>query len=275
VVAPVSILAAVVQVSAMPGGVFTQSGTSAAPPTIHAGDLAAFGAGFAVVAVLNAIAGQFAAAASFKIVSSAYLGEEMGWRPSARFARENIRSLLWLETLLVFFLILGFSACVVPGIYFYGAWAVATPVLLLEGTRGRKALKRSRALVRGRWWPTSAALALAGILAGIISTMMSGLFLALSHAGGNDVVSIVAQGIGRTLSSVLTTPLSAAVITVIYFDLRVRKEGFDLELLARRVGVEPGPRDHSSLLPDPLDPRPTSGSQPPFWPPPPGWRPDE
>ena len=40
----------------------------------------------------------------------------------------------------------------------------------------------------------------------------------------------------NTLSSLITLPLFAAVLTIIYFDLRVRKEGFDLQLLARGVG---------------------------------------
>jgi hypothetical protein len=37
-------------------------------------------------------------------------------------------------------------------------------------------------------------------------------------------------------SSVITTPFMAAVLVLIYFDLRVRKEGFDLEVLAQGVG---------------------------------------
>ena len=40
----------------------------------------------------------------------------------------------------------------------------------------------------------------------------------------------------NTLSSLITLPLFAAVLTIIYYDLRVRKEGFDLHLLAQGVG---------------------------------------
>jgi hypothetical protein len=43
----------------------------------------------------------------------------------------------------------------------------------------------------------------------------------------------------------ISTPLQAALLTVLYFDLRVRKEGFDLELLAREMGAgaQPGVPD--------------------------------
>jgi hypothetical protein len=68
----------------------------------------------------------------------------------------------------------------------------------------------------------------------------------------------------------IATPAAAAFITVLYIDLRVRKEGFDLLLLARRLGVERAPGE----APPPFLPElPSPGSQPPFWPPPPGWVP--
>jgi hypothetical protein len=71
---------------------------------------------------------------------------------------------------------------------------------------------------------------------------------------------------------------------VLYIDLRVRKEGFDLALLASRMGVEapagdalaipaPPPIERSPYVPGPR--RPTGGKQPPYWPPPPGWTPDD
>ena len=52
----------------------------------------------------------------------------------------------------------------------------------------------------------------------------------------SEAVAAVLDTIVNTLSSLITLPLFAAVLTVIYFDLRVRKEGFDLQLLARGVG---------------------------------------
>jgi hypothetical protein len=49
----------------------------------------------------------------------------------------------------------------------------------------------------------------------------------------------------------------------------VRKEGFDLELLAQRVGIPLQEGAQPPLIP----PEPEPSAQPPFWPPPPGWRP--
>jgi hypothetical protein len=71
----------------------------------------------------------------------------------------------------------------------------------------------------------------------------------------------------------LTTPAAAAFATVLYIDLRVRKEGFDLFLLAQRLGVEREP-GVAPEAPDFLPAPPAwTGDQPPFWPPPQGWTP--
>jgi hypothetical protein len=72
---------------------------------------------------------------------------------------------------------------------------------------------------------------------------------------------------------VLTTPYSAAVVTLLYFDLRVRKEGLDLQLIAEGADVT---RDPDAPLPAPLvadEYTPEERAQAPYWPPPPGWRP--
>ena len=42
--------------------------------------------------------------------------------------------------------------------------------------------------------------------------------------------------LGGVLSSVFSVALSAIVATLIYLDGRIRNEGFDLEVLASRLG---------------------------------------
>ncbi len=135
---------------------------------------------------------------------------------------------------------LGLLLCLAPGIYLWVAWTVAAPVLLLEDVRGWKAMKRSRQLVKGRFWPTFAVVLLVAILTGIVQAMFVGILAGVVSVSGNEVALAIADAIGQTASGVLTTPLSAAVLTVLYFDLRVRKEGFDLELLVAPHGRRPG-----------------------------------
>ncbi len=288
VTAPVYALGAIIRISIPQSDSFTDVSQPGATPEFEADQFWAFMAGTLVIAILAFVASQVATGACFKAVGGAYLDEEPDWKESLRFARERLGSLLWLSFLLVVFLTPAFLACIIPGVYFYVAWAVAAPVLLLEGVKGRGALKRSRALVEGRFWPTAGVLVLVGILTGVVQGIFLGVLTGIVSIAGNEVATALADAIGQTASSALTTPLTAAVLTVMYFDLRVRKEGFDLELLARRLGVEPGTTSSVEALgggygsgapsldfmpPGPVRPAFDPEDQPPFWPPPPGWKP--
>ena len=275
VLGPVFALSAVIRISLPTSDNLFEIGQPGTTPDIEADQIWAFVAGTVVIAIIGFIAAQVATGACLKAVSGAYLDEEPDWRDSLRFARSRLGSLLWLSFLLVALLIPATLACLFPAFYLYVAWSVATPALLLEERTGWEALKRSRELVKGRFWPTLGAVVLVGILTAIVQMIFLGVLAGLVSVTGNEVAQGMANAVGQTASSALTTPLSAAVLTVLYFDLRVRKEGFDLELLARRLGVAPGTAAVAStqFLPPPAPPPPPSDDQPPFWPPPPGWKP--
>ena len=277
VVAPVSVVGAIIQLSLPDTDTLSGNTDQFGQVQVESSDVWAFVGGLFALGIIAYVASQLAAAASFKLVSGAYLDEEPDWRASLAYATSKLGSLIWLTVVFALGLALGVLACVIPGIYLYVAWTLAVPVLLLEDVRGAKALNRSRALVKGRWWPVAGVLLVGFILSGLVQMVASGLFLAVASAGDNEVVDVVTQAVANTAASVLTTPFTAAVIMVLYFDLRVRREGFDLELLAQRVGVEPGPGAWSPPAPSSEGPGqgpPRAGSQPPFWPPPPGWRPE-
>ena len=277
VVVPVQVLSAIVSISSPSDFTPTETDFTTGVETVdfEFSTFVGFVAATLGVALLGLIASQLATAACLKSVSSAYLGGDPDWKDSLRFARDHIWSLIWLAIIYFLGLAVGFLLCIAPAVYLYGAWAVATPVLLIEDRKGRKALGRSRQLVKGRWGPTFLVIVLGAILGSIVQLALSGLLLAVVSQS-NDIVSAVATAIAGTIGAALVTPFTAAVAVVLYFDLRVRKEGFDLELLAQRIGVEPP--EGTTFTPSPLPPPPPvvgEGEQPPFWPPPPGWRPGD
>ena len=285
VIAPFAILTAVVQVSSSPDddiATETQQLDGTTDVEVDGGELAVAIGGFAVVGLLGLVSTQLATAASIKIVAGAYLGEEPTWQDSLRFAAGRLRSLIWLAILTSVLLIIGFILCIVPGVYFYVAWALSTAVLLLEDVRGRKALGRSRQLVRGRWWPLAVVLLLSSLLSAVVGFALS-VPVVLLLFSSSDAVATIGQVVANTAGTILVTPFTAAVIVIAYFDMRVRKEGFDLELLARHLGVDPtdvGPGQIAPTTAMPPPPAPGAGSsgngsEPPYWPPPPGWKPPD
>lgn len=197
--------------------------------------------GLAVSSMLQILAVLLATATCFRAIAQAYLGEKTDWRSSTRYAVRHIPALLWLSLLYGLGVVFGTVLLILPGIWLYIAWAFAIPAMLVEGVRGRRALGRSFRLVRGRWWPTFGTIAIGFILAGIISTVVQFVFVAGIFADtNNDALVLVLASLAGIVGLAISTPLQAALLTVLYFDLRVRKEGFDLELLAREIGGDEG-----------------------------------
>lgn len=244
VVVPISVLNAVVTLSAGTASDLTRTETTntgfgtTTTTTFDSSAAWAFGVGFLLVTIVSMIATELATAASFDIVSGTYLDRTPTWSDSLRFARSRLRSLIWLQLVYVVLLVLGLLGCVIPGIYFYVAWALAVPVLLFEDVRGRKALKRSRELLKGRWWPTAAVLVLVFILNGIISVALRGVFLGVLRSSESEFVDALGTAVANGAASVLTTPFAAAATAVLYYDALVRKEGFDLQQMAAGFGLD-------------------------------------
>jgi hypothetical protein len=120
---------------------------------------------------------------------------------------------------------IGIVLLVLPGIYLMVAWMLTTQVVMLEGLAGPAALGRSRELLKEHMLRALGIFIVAGI---IVSVLQVGLDLVLSGIPVvRGVVSAIVQSVGLAFLT--------AVSVVLYFDLRCRKENFDLEHLARLV----------------------------------------
>jgi hypothetical protein len=194
-----------------------------------------------VLAVLiSFLAGQLATAASFRAIADAYEGRAPSWRESLQFFAVRFRSVLLVVLLGFVFTLIGVILFIVPGIYLAIALAVAVPVLLDEGKRGRDALRRSRELVRGRWWKTLLLILAGSLLAGIAAGAADLVIASVLRMGSDSrLVVFLVSVVAGIAGSLIATPYIAAFTTVLYFDLRIRKEASDVHILAERRGVEP------------------------------------
>jgi hypothetical protein len=260
---PVQILSAAVTAAIAP----EQFDLASTESGVDDDELNVFVAGQAVVGVLSIVTIVLATAVCLKAVVDAQLGVDPDWRRSLRFALARVGGLLGVSLLGAFGLVLALLAFIVPAIWLGVAWSVAVPALLLERLGPAAALSRSFALVRGRWWASFGVLLVGLLLASLIGALIQGLVMALPQGLADDNVPLaaLAAALGGTLAAAITTPYSAAVITLLYLDLRVRKEGFDV----RRLG------DGEPALDAPDEPEaPSSGWAPPTPAPAPGgWLP--
>ena len=181
-----------------------------------------------------------------KTVGDAYLNVVTDWRESMSTAWSSLGRLIGNSILTALGIGLGILLCLIPGIYLFALWATAPVAVVLERRGPAEALGRARDLVRGRWWPVFGALIIAYLIQIILSWVVGtilGVILVFAEPGNATFLGV--SSIFDLIIGVILQPFLAVVITVIYFDLRVRKEGFDLQVLADQLGSD------LSALPEP------------------------
>jgi hypothetical protein len=172
--------------------------------------------------------------ASITALAQVYQGIEPNWVDSLRAALHRWVALVTSTILLTIGSTFGLLFCLVPGVFLFVMWAVSPAALIAEKLGPVAALGRSFRLVRGRFWPVLGAVVLAYLLYLIASQIINTAAFALTIMGtaGTGFMSFIPSVVGSILVSIVATPFLAAMVTIIYFDLRVRKEGYDLELMA-------------------------------------------
>lgn len=172
-----------------------------------------------------------------RAAADVYRGEKPTLKEMYRFGLSRLLSILWVAILTGLAVLGGFILLVIPAIIFGVRFTFGTVVLVVEGERGRKALGRSWRLATGRFWKIFGTLLLAGILTTIVASILQiPLTLAaipLEESGWP------LRALGAAGAAVITRPFSALVTVLLYFDSRIKKEGMDLEVMARDLGVVP------------------------------------
>ena len=264
--------------------------------------------------LVTILAAAISTAVIYRVVGSAYLGNPASWKEAVRGGFRKAPSVLWVTILPIFgyaviiavpvvliVLIAAHSAGLgvlvgfllgVPAlcalVWFWVVSQLAIPSLMLENYKGTKALLRGARLVRHLWWRSFGCMLLVsiivGVLSGVVAAVILGLLLAFSSSTLASVAVLFVSGV---LTTVLFTPITASAYVVLSIDLRVRKEGYDIQLLASQLGSNPGSAALSFLpRPPAMWGGPTNGwgspgqpgwgspTQPGWGPPPqPGWGP--
>jgi hypothetical protein len=213
----------------------------------------AIGLGVLATTGLMALIGyQLANAALFKSVSAAYLEEDVGVGEAYRSILGHVPSLLGATLLISIILLVGYLLFVVPGVIWQLMFALTMPSIVLERCTARAGMERSRELARGNLGKIFGVFLGVSLVTIILSVLfeLPGQLLIQFFRGEHGVAVLVFGTMSSMVGSLVATPVSAAATILLYYDLRIRKEGFDLEILARGIGVPlPPPAVPSSLQP--------------------------
>lgn len=126
--------------------------------------------------------------------------------------------------------------------YLYIKFSVAPPAMVLENLGVFAAIGRSWSLTRGNFWRLFGI----NILTAVITSMVAGIFVGIADALGaifivvgssspEDVIAslnttYILVMVMSTIAQLLILPFTSSVNALLYIDLRMRKEGLDVEL---------------------------------------------
>jgi hypothetical protein len=229
---PFTILGTVLQASIDPHA-FDVNATTA---EVDSGTAAA---GLGVGSLVQSAAIALAIAACFKAISAAYLGERADAGDSLRYALGRTIPLILCYIVFVIIVSIGTLLLIIPGIWLATKLSMSFAALVFERKGPFGALGRSWRLTGGNFWRVFGTLLVVAIIVIVFQLVVGGIVGAiLGGSNASELAAAIVTTILNVLLLAVTYPLWAAVVSVVYYDLRVRNEGFDLQLLAQGVGAD-------------------------------------
>ena len=202
---------------------------------------------------------MLATGAITKAVSDRYLGQPATIGGSYRFVAGRLGALLLTTILVGLFIIAGMVLLIVPGIIFSLWVSFVVPILLIEGRAYTRAIERSRYLVgQGVWGRVLLMTTIVSVITSIVQVPLT-MPLQMASTWLNMPSLMTLSGLFGGVAQAATVPIGQVGLVLLYYDSRMRKEGFDLEILARELGERAAAISES----------PPDVAEPPAEPPPP------
>jgi hypothetical protein len=151
-------------------------------------------------------------------------GKSFGFAESFRKGLARFFPIIGAAICFVFMVFLGTILLVVPGFIFMSMYYVSIPACVVERAGPIASLKRSAELTRGHRWKVLGVALVLALVGGIVAAIIGGVF----GATGGLVFAAVGSFVWRTVYGAY----SAIVLAVMYYELRVAKEGIDIDRLA-------------------------------------------
>jgi hypothetical protein len=151
--------------------------------------------------------------------------------------------LVWVVVLVIglVLLVLPGLAVLCGGVYLAVRWSLSVVAMMAEDIGPIKGMARSWNLVKGQWWRTLGILFIVGIMQTIIGYALGFLFGIMAAVVTTGDLRLGVVAVGSAVLGALITPIVTIAIVLLYFDLRVRKEGLDLDQLAQQTSPGPAP----------------------------------
>ena len=224
----------------------------------------ALSGGAAAAVVLSALLGfivymaayLFAQGGTVFAVSDLYLGRTTTIGESLGRMRGEVMNLFGVTLLNGIAVGLGFILLIVPGVWLACRLIVCVPAALFENLGARDSLDRSMELTKGsagRSFVIYLVYFIIAIIAAALFTFPFSFMVGFSAMRNPEAVRMWAAftQVGNAIAEIVASPILLIATAIFYYDLRVRKEAFDLQLMMNpnaAVGAPPPPGSIPSMF---------------------------
>lgn len=176
-----------------------------------------------VARLVTWIFASMAQAATIEIVAKRYVGETITPADALRAVWARLRTALVITFAYGLLVGVGTVLFIAPGIYFAAKYFAAMAAAMVEGKTFNAAMERSAALTKGT---KRRLINIFGL------TLIIYIFLAAAAGGiAGTLTTGPVTALVMRLFLAITNPFLFTLVTLVYFDLRIRREGLDLDFM--------------------------------------------
>jgi hypothetical protein len=185
-------------------------------------------------------------AATICAVSDLYLGNETTVRNSYLQAKGFVFTVIGVTILAGLATGVGAIFLFIPGIYLFCKLALSVPVAIVEKDSVVGSMERSMELTNGYFWQVFLLLLLVFVIQMVVGGLLQlpgTIFTVMAVMAKKEPTTMVLayNYIAQFLSQVLVGPIGTISASLMYYNLRVRKEGFDIQHLMNSLNTSPRP----------------------------------
>jgi hypothetical protein len=179
----------------------------------------------------SGLAYMLASSVTTSLANDAYFGRDGDLRKALQLVVRRFGDILVAALIMGVCVMMGLFFLLLPGIYIYCRLFCTKQAILLEDRNGAASV--------GRSWKLSK-----GSVRHILNTLGLALLLNLAVGLGANFIarmvpSQIVQQVIATIVGCLVYPIVGIIETMLYYDIRIRREGFDIEYLASAAAVPP------------------------------------
>ena len=179
--------------------------------------------------------GAIAHAALSLAIADLYHGRPLDTAAALRQTLPRAFTVIATSILATILTIIGLLLIVAPGVYLMAQFFGIPIIAVLEHQSFAGTFRRSVRLADDHLLAILGSYGLTWLVVSLLAVIVEMI------AGGGLLMSDrpVAANLVGNMMGIISLPILAGVTTLLYYDLRIRKEGYDLELMAARVAREP------------------------------------